>query len=82
MKNLISKCYCWKAVTKSLKSAGFSQRSVSRLGWTYPAFGLDLYSVRVLSSGKVLVGFYEDSILKYDLYSGKSFRMCRLQKSL
>jgi len=82
MKNIINNCYCWKAVTKSLKSAGFSQKAINRLGWTYPAANNHLYSVRVLSNKKVLVGFFEDFELKYDLYSGKSFRICRLQKSL
>ena len=82
MKNIINNCYCWKAVTKSLKSAGFSQRTINRLGWNYPSVGLDLHSVRVLSNGKVLVGFYENSAIKYDLYSGRSLRICRLQKSM
>jgi hypothetical protein len=80
MKDLISDCYCWKALTKTLKTAGFSQRAINRLGWTYPAAGYDLNSVRVLSNGKVIVGFYEGSKLQYDLYSGKSFRICRLKR--
>lgn len=82
MKNIINNCYCWEAINQSLLSSGFSQKSIDRLGWTYPAAGYDLNSVRVLSNKKVLVGFYEDSAIKYDLYSGRSLRICRLQKSL
>jgi len=81
MKNILEKCYCWHDEEASLKENGFTEKAINRLDRNYRGLGFTLYSIRILPSGGIIVGFYDDECLNYELYSGKSMRLCRLKKN-